>query len=101
MNRTRKIPLNNSVDLKGNKITKSRSIGPGTSVTTTPYANGNTNAGSNLIRLAVNKLFLLLIFLLVILMLVLKEQQASMLPQKMHIHLPMVLRFLSPMKLKK
>ena len=43
INRTRKIPLNNSVDLKGNKITKSRSIGPGTSVTTTPYTNGNVN----------------------------------------------------------
>jgi len=54
MNRTRKIPMNNSVDLKGNKITKSRSIGPGTSVTSNsaPYSNTNVNAGSNLIRLA-------------------------------------------------
>ena len=46
--RNRKIPLNNSVDLKGNKITKSRSIGPGTSET----SYSNVNAGSNLIRLA-------------------------------------------------
>jgi hypothetical protein len=47
--RSRKIPLNNSVDLKGNKITKSRSIGPGTSVTA---SYSNANSGSNLVRLA-------------------------------------------------
>ena len=45
--RTRKIQLNNSVDLKGNKISKSRSVGPGSIV-----SNSAEKAGSHIVRLA-------------------------------------------------